>query len=109
MGCSSSSAKVTDNKQAQEAIELERKIIEELEANNGNPTDEHKMLIVRHNINIYEQIDELSKAIKIKSSRDLKKKIESLIADFNDLITRWKKISKEDEEEVQLKLMYENS
>lgn len=110
MGCNSgSNAKIVDIKLSQDAIEGKRKIIEELEKNNAQPTDEQKTLIVRYNIEIYQQIDEMTKALKAKSNKDLKKRLEVLITTFNDLIVRWKKISKEDEEEVQLKLMNENA
>lgn len=77
--------------------------IQSFEESKKAPNENDLTQMVRLDIDISEQIENLNKQLEKKNNKKLRKKVELLIQIFNELIQKWKQINKDGKEEEELK------
>ena len=84
-------------------INQKRTTIMKYEESKQSPDENDLTLMVRLDIDIAEQIEGLNKTLEKKNNKKLRKKVELLVQDFNELIVRWKNVIKDGKEEEELR------
>lgn len=104
MGCSAPAViEDVDGVNIETLINQKATTIQSFEESKKVPDENELTQMVRLDIDISEQIENLNKQLEKKNNKKLRKKVELLIQIFNELIQKWKQINKDGKEEEELK------